>query len=448
MVLTSFLNPLSEEAQNIVRQKADLASVFDVDNDLIKIVSFSPHQKVDDDSIIPKSIIEYAQNRIKWYIERRNNKKYDPHDYEYLFVEDITPYDVIAFHLTAQAVAYKFNLGSREMRLFVDCEGQLIEDRLSTLLLTEKRQVVEEVLGQLMISDTVNWKTLKDIIASRKLSLTDLIIDDGEVILDKYEFISRFEDKFEDISVERMYDVLVGDNIKEQILINAIKQKTEDYIGNIKEKSELIEVHPTISTLGDLIEELIDTEMAKYNSFYANLNNPEGVMGIGKLVREAFPPCIRETMKGVSSGGRNDAIVLFLTSFLSYARLYPGIFAHGPGVKVSDIDKTLGITENEILPLIYEAADNCTPPLFDDQPQEKINIISKLGFGMHSEVSLEHEGETTWYTPMSCEKVKIHLPQLCKKDVSCKGINNPLSYYTRAKWNLKKQGKLSDDKDN
>ena len=37
MVLTSFLNPLSEEAQNIVREKADLTSVFDVDNDLIKI---------------------------------------------------------------------------------------------------------------------------------------------------------------------------------------------------------------------------------------------------------------------------------------------------------------------------------------------------------------------------------------------------------------------------
>ena len=148
MVLTSFLNPLSEEAQNIVREKADLTSVFDVDNDLIKIVSFSPHQKVDDDSLIPKSIIEFAQKRIKWYIERRNNKKYNQHDYEYLFVEDITPYDVIAFHLTAQAIAYKFNFNSREMKLFVDGEGQLIEDRLSTLLLTEKRAVLEEILSQ------------------------------------------------------------------------------------------------------------------------------------------------------------------------------------------------------------------------------------------------------------------------------------------------------------
>ncbi|MGN0093080.1 MAG: DNA primase, partial [Methanobrevibacter sp.] len=93
----------------------------------------------------------------------------------------------------------------------------------------------------------------------------------------------------------------------------------------------------------------------------------------------------------------------------------------------------------------FEAADNCTPPLFEDQPQEKINIISKLGFGMHNEVSLEHEGETKWYTPMSCEKVKIHLPQLCKKDKGCKGISNPLSYYTRAKWSLKKEGKIDSE---
>ena len=33
------------------------------------------------------------------------------------------------------------------------------------------------------------------------------------------------------------------------------------------------------------------------------------------------------------------------------------------------MDPDLSITENEILPLIFDAADNCTPPLFDDQPE-------------------------------------------------------------------------------
>ena len=100
------------------------------------------------------------------------------------------------------------------------------------------------------------------------------------------------------------------------------------------------------------------------------------------------------------------------------------------------IQEYLHQTENEILPLIFDAADNCTPPLFEDQPQEKINIISKLGFGMHDRVDINHEGETKWYTPMSCEKIKIHLPNLCHPDKSCKGINNPLSCYGRKKFQL------------
>ena len=55
---------------------------------------------------------------------------------------------------------------------------------------------------------------------------------------------------------------------------------------------------------------------------------------------------------------------------------------------------------------------------------------------MHSEVDINHEGETKWYTPMSCEKIKIHLPQLCKPDSSCKGINNPLSCYLIKKYQI------------
>ena len=58
---------------------------------------------------------------------------------------------------------------------------------------------------------------------------------------------------------------------------------------------------------------------------------------------------------------------------------------------------------------------------------------------MHDHVDINHEGETKWYTPMSCEKIKIHLPNLCHPDKSCKGINNPLSCYGRKKFQLDKQ---------
>ena len=56
---------------------------------------------------------------------------------------------------------------------------------------------------------------------------------------------------------------------------------------------------------------------------------------------------------------------------------------------------------------------------------------SHLGVPFVLQVNLQHEGETTWYTPMSCEKVKLNMPNLCKPDKTCKGITNPLSYYNR-----------------
>ena len=141
----------------------------------------------------------------------------------------------------------------------------------------------------------------------------------------------------------------------------------------------------------------------------------------------------------MKSGGRNDAIIMFLTPFISYARLYPSVFSENVTKQISDVDPTLLIVQNEVLPLIFGAAERCIPPLFEDQPQDKINLNAKLGFGMHQILELKNEGETTWYTPMSCEKVKIHLPSLCKPDENCKKIGNPLSYYNRMIWKVKKE---------
>ena len=89
---------------------------------------------------------------------------------------------------------------------------------------------------------------------------------------------------------------------------------------------------------------------------------------------------MKKALEGIKSGGRNDAIVLFMTPFVSYARLYPDVFRMNITKRVSDQDPNLEITENEVLPLIYEAAQRCVPPLFDDQPQEKVNINAKLRF--------------------------------------------------------------------
>ena len=441
MAEVSYINPLSNEGKGIIRNYGDLNQIFDEDESLIEICTRTTNQRLSDYNIIPKSFHDLALKRIQWAIEKKNNKNFTQAEFEYLTNEELFKQDVVTFHILCQAIAIQFNLGSRETRLFVESQGSLILERLAKIPPMSRAEIIDEVLDDVKVDNSIHWKSLKEIVATKKLKLTDLLIDNGEIILQEDDFLNRFSDKFTDRNPERMYNILIGDSVKEQILSRLIMQKTEEYIKRIKEMSKRVEIHPAIIKIGEELKEFIPTEISKYNQYYAGSGGIYGTVQAGKLNPDAFPPCIKATVEGVSSGGRNDAIVLLLTSFASYARLYPRIFASEETVKVSDMDPDLTITENEILPLIFDAADNCTPPLFEDQPQEKINIISKLGFGMHDRVDINHEGETKWYTPMSCEKIKIHLPQLCKPDSSCKGINNPLSCYGRKKFQLDKQQK-------
>ncbi|MBQ2652224.1 MAG: DNA primase large subunit PriL [Methanobrevibacter sp.] len=439
MAEVSYINPLSNEGRQIIRQYGDLNQIFDEDESMVETITHTTNQKISDDSLIPKSYKDYAIKRMQWAIEKKNNKNYAQSEFEYLTNSDLYTQDVVIFHILCQAIAIQFNLGSRETRLFVESQGTLILERLAKIPPMSRDEIIDEVLDEVKVDGAIHWKSLRDVVASKKLKLTDLLIDDGNVILQQDDFLERFADEFTDRSPDRMYGILVGDSVKEQILSRIIMQKTEEYIARIKEMSARIEIHPAIIEIGEELKEFIPDEIGKYNQYYAGSGGLFGTVQAGKLNPDAFPPCIKATVEGVSSGGRNDAIVLLLTSFASYARLYPRIFASDETVKVSDMDPDLSITENEILPLIFDAADNCTPPLFEDQPQEKINIISKLGFGMHDRVDINHEGETKWYTPMSCEKIKIHLPHLCHPDKSCKGINNPLSCYGRKKYQLDNQ---------
>lgn len=439
MAEVSYINPLSNEGRQIIRQYGDLNQIFEEDESLIDIIIHTTNQRISDDSLIPKSYHDLAIKRMQWAIEKKNNKNFTQSEFEYLTNELLYMQDVVTFHILCQAIAIQFNTGSRETRLFVESLGTLILERLAKIPPMSRAEIIDEVLDEVKTDGAIHWKSLRDVVASKKLKLTDLLIDSGDIILQQDDFLDRFSDKFHDRSPDRMYGILIGDSVKEQILSRLIMQKTEEYIKRIKEMSARIEIHPAIIKIGEELKDFIPEEISKYNQYYAGSGGIYGSVQAGKLNPEAFPPCIKTTVEGVSSGGRNDAIVLLLTSFASYARLYPRIFASDETVKVSDMDPDLSITENEILPLIFDAAANCTPPLFEDQPQEKINIISKLGFGMHDRVDINHEGETKWYTPMSCEKIKIHLPHLCHPDKSCKGINNPLSCYGRKKFQLDKE---------
>lgn len=214
-------------------------------------------------------------------------------------------------------------------------------------------------------------------------------------------------------------------------------KKTRDYIVKVAENSRrMVEPDSIMNELSGKIRQM--EQKARERRFGSSNSGAYNDNGPAPYIQEAFPPCVRKCMEGIKSGGRNDAIVLFLTPFISYARLAPNVFSMEYDMKVSDVDPSLEITHKEVIPMIYEAANACRPPLFKDQPQEKININSKLGFGMNSELKLSEEGETRWYTPMSCEKIKLHMPNLCIPCVDCKKIGNPLIYYNRKKRLLEK----------
>lgn len=444
MVLVSFINPLSEEGKMIVRESGSLDGIFERDENLVHIITRTDHQNISDDSVIPKNSAELAIKRLEWYIRKKSDKDFKRNDYAYLFNENIAEYDVIAFFIAAQAIGTKFDSSSREGKALVEAQGKLINERLDRMKDSDKNEIIENSLNQLIITDNLKWYNLEDMISSKKIDLTDLLLDNGDIVLDLEDFLYRFSDEFKDRSPEAMYKLLIGDKVKELVINRMIMQMTEDYIEKVNEMSFKIETHPSLVKLSENISEMLVKEAEKASEIYGgSYGSDKG----GKLIKDAFPPCVKNTLEGVGSGNRNDAIVLFLTSFISYARLYPSVFKSDVSVKVSDIDKNLNITNNEILPLIYEAADNCKPPLFDDQPEEKVNINSKLGFGMHKDIDLKFEGETKWYTPMSCDKVKLHLSSLCKPDKACQKIGNPLTYYSRQKWKHNNYNKEENSND-
>ena len=156
---------------------------------------------------------------------------------------------------------------------------------------------------------------------------------------------------------------------------------------------------------------------------------------------DLFPPCVKIALGGVPSGLRNYAITVLLTSFLSYARLCPN--PPRRDVRIRDCVSDLSIVEKEILPVIIEAGNRCNPPLFEDQPHEVKNIWYHLGFGLTDKPTLEDSGNSTWYFPPNCSKIRANAPQLCKPDRHCRNIKNPLTYYLRRLY-LENRGKAGE----
>ncbi len=432
MIDTAFINPFSDHAKEVVMKHNRNIDDFNREiDDLVEITTHTYKQKTTSD-VIPRTIMQLAVNRFKWFLFR-NTEDFDIDDYRYLFNPSIYSYDTSAFHLLCQTIAMVFGSNSHEAKLLVDQQAEIVDIRLNTI---DDHTIYDEVLGELCAGidvsvNNLHWTDIKDVLDVGEINLDELIIKDGKVIIDFDDFALAFADVIEGRTPIAMYNETCGDPIKIKLIKSFIISETRKYIKYIEDFSQK-RVEPTdqmkdlASTIRSLQEQLQEIRFSTNNASGIRDDKPVSYN------LDLFPPCVRKCMRGIKSGGRNDAIVLFLTPFLSYARLFPGVFKlEGAPIKISSVDPTLEITNNEVIPLIYEAANACSPPLFKDQPQEKININSKLGFGMHEEISPENEGQTSWYTPMSCEKIKLHMPQLCVPNKSCQKIGNPLTYYNR-----------------
>lgn len=198
-------------------------------------------------------------------------------------------------------------------------------------------------------------------------------------------------------------------------------------------KDQLIDVYAVL--LRKALKEYVDQKREEYASEQVQLPSLFGKLfrlissrvpavsvtpiGAAELEENAFPPCVREALEGASSGLRNYSITVLLTSFLSYARVYPSLTAFDKEKKPELLPEQIEILIDEVVPLIVEAGDRCDPPLFADQPIERLNVFYHLGFGLTDSPRHTDFGASTWYLPPSCKKIKLNAPSLCKPDELC-----------------------------
>ncbi|MEK6977424.1 MAG: hypothetical protein AABX40_03360 [Candidatus Hydrothermarchaeota archaeon] len=244
----------------------------------------------------------------------------------------------------------------------------------------------------------VDWKAFLPLLGTKELRLTDWYIVSAE-----------------DETGKKRSCILVSLSNLLDLYARLVAAEVLGYMNTVREKGKGLQVHERLRALGETLR-----------TVSGGIYKPAATLGTPKSLNPGhFPPCIRYTLEGVTTGSRNYAISVLLTSFLSYARIAP----QGRDSKISDYLKDMAVITEEILPLIRQAAERCQPPLFEDQPLERLNVHYHLGFGLRGDIKLEDSGASKWYFPPNCEKIQRESPPLCRPDDFCKRIKNPLHYY-------------------
>ncbi len=404
-MLGRLLNPFSDEAKSLLDK------------------SPAPHELSGD-------IFKLAEKKVIW----KKTSKRPPDALVKNYDEEK---DILSFFVLFQTAAFNFSLYSGEVRLVKEVTEEIIRGRLKqfhrqygedyVISLIEDLIPLEEIkitgdgsgqLGSITLSKrelyglgkprygVKSWRSLEPLLRAKEARLTDWYIVEGMVpasLQDLFKFYSKI------------------------ISVKALDYMTRIHERLLEEELEFPEKYKDIAQI------LVGIASEQYKA-----NILSGVSR--KLDPDKFPPCINNIISGVSTGSRNYAISVLLTSFLSYVRIAP---KKTMDPRIVDFVSDQKILTDEILPLIYEAAERCAPPLFEDQPLEKLNVSYHLGLGLTQIPRLEDSGNSRWYFPPNCEKIQREAPNLCNPDKTCKKIRNPITYY----FSLQKKEKDKESKD-
>lgn len=410
---TAVLNPFSKEGKKIVQG----APSFDS---------------------LPQEVVNLAVDRV----EQRSGS-----DVVVDFSDEAIEKEVLSFYLMAQSVAAVSYPYSTETREITDATRDTIKYRLYDLFKRGEEDLCLDVIRQsfrLKELGPDNGAKLDSTEIPREdlLKLRDLRLKEDGVEIDKQavddqilsKYMPRYAIRWTDLGslikhrrmdLTKQYIVngwtLITPKELWNFFANLVATELEEYVSELYDKFSS-EGPPTelLTEVGERISSLMPEEVKRER--FTRVTR-------GKLQPEHFPPCMKKVLSGVGSGNRNYAIVVLLTSFLSYSRISPS----GKRVeRIADFVDDISIVENDIIPMIFEAAEKCNPPLFKDQPQDKPNVYYHLGFGMTTNPRLRDSGKSKWYRTPNCRKIQAEAPSLCNPDDICSEIKNPLTYYYKS----------------
>ena len=398
------LDPFSAEAREIVRTSPPLQS-------------------------LPREVVERAVERTRWKSGKDMLVDFNP---------DAVRAEVLSFYLMCQGLAAVSHPYSREARMASGATEETVKYRMYDMFKRGSEELCLEVVNRSIAIQRLQGAKLgemeiprEDYYRLRDRSLAEVglegMVEDRTLVQYLPEYAVRWTDlspllKHRRLGLARLYLLggwaVISPRKLWEFYARFVGIRCEEYIASLYERFGELGAPPgTFIEVGERISSLLPPELELRERF-ARIP--------GRLKPEFFPPCVQKALTGVGSGGRNYAIIMLLAPFLSYARISPS----GKAVeRIADFTEDISAIRDEIVPLIFEAAERCNPPLFADQPQEKANVYYHLGFGMTTEPRLEDSGRSKWYRTPNCDKIKTAAPALCEPDELCREIKNPLTYY-------------------